>query len=243
MTSKRVLVVVGALGLWEVASRSGTSVRLLFSSPLRVLRYIATNPERFLRDLLYTGAETSIGLALAITCGTVLFVLSVRFMLVSNMVMPIIRAMQVIPFVVFAPLVSLFIGVGLPANTLLAATVGIFPYLTVLLDSHRRMPVVFGELIDAYEIRPEIAFRRVLFPYLLPSAFAAARVSAALCLVGAVVAEFMGARYGLGRNIFEASVRIDPELMISSALAVIFLGWGLNALSRVVEQRVVRWSS
>jgi ABC-type nitrate/sulfonate/bicarbonate transport system permease component len=61
--------------------------------------------------------------------------------------------------------------------------------------------------------------------------------------MGAVVAEFLGARYGLGRNIFEASVRIDPELMISSAVAVILLGWALNAFSRVVEQRVVRWSS
>lgn len=243
MTIKRVLSLVGVIALWEVVSRANAPVRLLFSSPLRVVRYVVANPERFLLDLLYTSTETIIGLVLAIGVGTALFVLSIRFLSVSRITLPVIRAMQVIPFVVFAPLVSLFIGVGVPANTILAATVGVFPYLTVLLDSHRRIPIVFIELIDAYEIRPGVALRRVLFPYLLPSAFAAARVSAALCLVGAVVAEFLGARYGLGRNIFEASVRIDPELMISSALAVILLGWGLNAFSRVLEKRVVRWSS
>jgi ABC-type nitrate/sulfonate/bicarbonate transport system permease component len=194
-------------------------------------------------DVLYTSTETVVGLALAIAVGTTLFVFCVRFPAVNSVMLPSIRAMQVIPFVVFAPLVSLFIGVGLSANTLLAATVGVFPYLSVLLDSNRRIPLVFTELIEAYEIRSDIAFKRLLFPYLLPSAFAAARVSAALCLVGAVVAEFLGARYGLGRNIFEASVRINPELMISSALTVVVLGWGLNALSRRLERRVVRWSS
>jgi len=55
-----------------------------------------------------------------------------------------------------------------------------------------------------------------VYPFTLPHLFAGLRIAAPLSVIGAIVAEFNGADYGVGRDIFIAARRLEPEIMMAS---------------------------
>jgi ABC-type nitrate/sulfonate/bicarbonate transport system permease component len=61
--------------------------------------------------------------------------------------------------------------------------------------------------------------------------------------MGAIVAEFNGADYGLGKNLFLAAKRLEPELMMVSIIITALMGGLLYQAVRMIERRIGKWYS
>ena len=62
-----------------------------------------------------------------------------------------------------------------------------------------------------------------------------------MAIMGAIVAEFAGARDGLGKNLYLAPKHSEPELMILSIFSTIFMGWVLFKSVELAEKRLGKW--
>ena len=132
--------------------------------------------------------------------------------------------LQVVPVLVFAPFVTMVFGVGFFAHIVIAFLVGIFPFTSILLDALARIPGPYYDLVRMHRLNFLVALQHVFLPLCASAIFAGARVTISVCVVGATVAEFTGSRLGLGKNVFEAAIRIEPEMLMMSTLGIIVIG-------------------
>ena len=82
--------------------------------------------------------------------------------------------------------------------------------------------------------------RNIYFPLSLPSILAGLKISATLSVIGAIVAEFTGAKVGLGKNLFISAIRLEPDLMMSSLILSSLIGLFLFLTMRVLEKRLIK---
>ena len=86
-------------------------------------------------------------------------------------------------------------------------------------------------------------FIDVVFYETLPQTFIGLRTAVSMALVVIIVAEmFIGATDGLGHRIIDAQISYELTDMYGSILVTGALGYMLNALFLVTEQRLVHWS-
>src|SRR5258707_12960436 len=77
----------------------------------------------------------------------------------------------------------------------------------------------------------------------LPQTFVGLRNGVSLALVIIIVAEmFIGSTDGLGQRVFEAQQLFNMADMYAAIFAAGALGYGLNLLSLLIEQRFVHWT-
>jgi NitT/TauT family transport system permease protein len=188
-----------------------------------------------------TGLEALAGLSLALLFATsAMILISINPGLLRFILPPMILS-QVIPLITIAPLLIVIIGIGVQSKIIMAAIISFFPIFINLAVSVRDIPTGFQEMTTLY--RPNWLFkvRHLYLPLSLPSLMASLRVAATLSVIGAIVAEFTGAEIGLGKNLFLAMRRLEPELMMSSIILSALLGSGLYLAIVLVERSVGRW--
>src|SRR2546425_131590 len=83
--------------------------------------------------------------------------------------------------------------------------------------------------------------RHVVIPHCTEHFFAGLRIAAPLCVIGAIVAEFNGADIGVGKDIFIAAKRLEPELMMSGIVEGAILSGLIYGAVLLLEQRLGPW--
>jgi NitT/TauT family transport system permease protein len=107
-------------------------------------------------------------------------------------------------------------------------------------------PIVIATVVGLADTEPELVhlvrsmgasgwqqFWKIRLPNALPSIFGGFKVSITLAVVGAVVAEFVGADQGLGYLILVANGMLDTRLALAAVVVLSLMG---IALFIIVEQ-------
>jgi NitT/TauT family transport system permease protein len=224
----------------------------VWTSALRVPGYLVPAPSavvaRLARDWLIFLGETAVTVSEAaggFAVGAVLAFGVASAMTVSRALerslFPVAILVKLTPIVAVAPLFTLWFGFGAAPKVAIAALITFFPMLVnafVGLRSVDPQELAFLQTLGAS--RSEI-FWRLRAPSALPYLFSAARISANLALIGAVVGEWTGADRGLGRVIFVANANLDLPALFSAVLLLAAVGIAVNALVGAAEQRVLHW--
>jgi NitT/TauT family transport system permease protein len=88
---------------------------------------------------------------------------------------------------------------------------------------------------------PAKEFWRIRFPHALPSIFGGIKVAATLAVIGAVVAEFVGADAGLGYLIQQANAGFDSITLFAGIIYLSVIGYLLFAATELVERFTIPW--
>ena len=88
---------------------------------------------------------------------------------------------------------------------------------------------------------PGQIFWRFRLPNALPSVFAGMKVATVLAVIGAVVAEFVGADSGLGYLIMVAGSDFKIEQQFSAILVLSLIGMLFFWLADLVERLLLPW--
>ncbi len=85
-------------------------------------------------------------------------------------------------------------------------------------------------------------FTDVTFMETLPQTFIGLRTSISLTLVVIIVAEmFIGSTHGMGQRIIDSQQVFDMPQMYASIIATGMMGYGLNQIFLVIEDKFVHW--
>lgn len=136
------------------------------------------------------------------------------------------------PIIAIAPILTIWLGFGVAPKVIVTALLTFFPVLINALSGFRATDGAIVEWLRSMDATPREIFVHARWPGARPYLFAALRVAAPLSLVGAVVAEWMGASGGLGRSMWLAYTNLN----MPSLFAAVFV---LTMMSTVVYEGVV----
>jgi NitT/TauT family transport system permease protein len=239
----RALLLVAALGLWEAAVRALQIPAFILPAPsqIGIALYRGAASGVYFENSWITLAETLLGFALgaavAFVAGTAL-AMSRR---IEFLFYPFIVMFQSMPKVALAPLVVVWFGLGLTSKVISAALIAFFPLLVNTVVGLRSADEDRVDLMRSLGATPLQIFRMLRLPSALPFIMAGLEVAMVFSLVGAIVAEFVGAEAGLGVLIQSRNFSMD----VAGEFAVLFIlavmGLLLNALLVSVRRRVLFW--
>lgn len=216
----------------------------LFPRFSKVLDEFVSSPSYLLGNVAITFLEAMSGLLLVSLAGVALGVAGARIRSVGNITLRSAAVMQTIPIVAVAPLIIIWAGPGVFSKILMAALIGMPPTLVASIEGFRSTP---ADLIDTLRVmgtsQSRVTFQ-VRVPYALSHLSVGLRVSAALCVIGAIVAEYAGSTSGIGYVIMQSSYRLDTATLFAAVLGAIVCGLAMVALAQAataLAQRIVRW--
>ena len=85
-------------------------------------------------------------------------------------------------------------------------------------------------------------FTKIRMPNALPHIFTGMRISIALSVIGAVVAEFVAATHGLGYLVFTGATNLDTKLVFAAVVLLATMGIILFQIVRIAQTVAVPWA-
>jgi NitT/TauT family transport system permease protein len=229
---------------WEFLPRIFNIPTLLLPPPTLVFKSVWLLYDRGLLvgNFAITLAEALGGFVIGSVCGVFFAFLVTRSLLIERMLLPYLIGLQALPKVALAPLIVVWIGIGIESKVAIAAVISFFP---VLINAIVGFSTVEAEKIDL--MRSLVAsgwqqFSIVIFPNSLPFIFAGLNVAIVLSITGALVGEFIGADRGLGNLLLQLNYNMDISGMFAVLLVLALLGVVLYALIRFLHTRLVFWA-
>lgn len=215
-----ILLIVSLLILWETSTRFLNIDKFILPSPTDITSSIAAYYELLLYHSLTTFGEALAGLLCACVIGGALALWIQVSNFAKNAFQPILAAFQSFPKEAIAPLLVIWFGFGYLSKVVLAASIAFFPIFIGTYLGLMSVPSDTINVLKAIKARDNFILFRVRLNYALPNIISSLRVAWTLSIIGAVIAEFVGASSGLGYLILIANSQFDVSLVFASLLVL-----------------------
>lgn len=227
--------------VWEIGSRLSGIPAFILPTPLSIIARFVGELSRIIPAAGVTISEALAGFFLGLVIAVFLAIAFVRFEWLEKSIYPYALASQTIPIVAIAPLLIIWFGFGRTSKVVIAALLTFFPVLVNLVTGLRSLDPEAMDLFKSYGASDTQILIRLRIPNSLPYLFTGMKIAATLCVMGAVVGEFVGAWEGVGYLITRASFYMDAELtfaviLASSLTAICFFG-----VVSILERVIVFW--
>lgn len=187
-----------------------------------------------------TLAEVGQGAVIGVVVGVLLAMVFYHVPFFNRLLMPIIVVAQVTPKISIAPLIVLWIGLGIASKITLVALVVFYPILINMLARLQSMPSTMQDLAHITGMGPVRRAIRIEFPYTFPAIAAGLKIGLLAGVTAAVIGEFIGATAGLGYIEKQGQDNDDIRLVMVALFLLSLIGYLLWAFVGAVEKRVVR---
>ncbi|WP_120967183.1 ABC transporter permease [Comamonas sp. lk] len=230
------------LGLWELLVRQWGLSALVLPAPSVVAASLWTGLASgyFWPHLLATLQALLLGLAAGSLAGLLMGMALAEWELLERVLKPYVVVSQVVPKLALAPLFVLWFGFGMLPTVLITALICFFPLMENTLTGLRQVDAQRLQLFRMLGATRLQTLLRLKLPAGLPAILAGLRVAVVLALVGAVVAEFMGASRGLGAVVIAAQGMMDTSLMFAALVIIAAMGLLLYQACLMLERRLLR---
>lgn len=252
MTSRRrrtteiTLALLGPLLLlviWELLSRSTVLDPRFWPPPTSLWQ---TAVDLTLDGSLLTNIRVSlgrilVGFALGAVPAVVLGLLMGLSWPLRVALMPIAAAIYAIPKIAVVPLILLIFGVGEAGKYVIVALSIFFIVLLNTMAGVLAIDRSYQDVARNFGAGPVEMFRTVALPGALPSIFTGLRLGLGFSLIVIVGTEFIAAREGIGRFIYDSYQILAISKMFIGLIVTGLLGWLLTLSIDVVERLVIPW--
>jgi NitT/TauT family transport system permease protein len=235
------LVVIVAAA--EAVGRLGLVSTLVFPPPSEIMTAFV---ELFTSGIVWehlgvTMTETMLGFLLGAGGGFVLGVLASFSSLFRQIVSPYVVVLQVTPRVAIAPIFLTWFGFGMTSKVILAATICFFPVFINTVTGLLNVDPQARELFRSLRAGRMQEFRHLTLPNALPVIFAGVKTATTLALIGAIVAEFVGASAGLGLLIDRFNFQLATDAAFAVILLLSIIGLLFYGIFELIDRKVAFW--
>ncbi len=238
---KYTILIFAVIVIWQYFGATNSIVRLYISSPSLVIDYFSVNYLGLLEATMTTFTEAFLGLILATLLSFTIMIICFYRPKFLEFILPIMVTSQVIPIIVLAPFFIILFGIGLTSKIAMAMVISFFPIFVNFVQGYKAIPKNIHELMSIYKAPILFRIKHAYFPLAMPSIMAGLKISATLAVIGAIVAEFTGAKIGIGKNLFVSSIRLDPDLMMTSLILASLIGLVMFGIVRLLEEQYGSW--
>jgi NitT/TauT family transport system permease protein len=243
----RVAILIAFLGLWEVAARLAWIDPFFYAMPSAIAQRLyewtteGTSEGPLWYHLYVTMEESVIGFVTGSVAGIIIGVALGRNRMAADIFSIYIKVINSIPRVVLAPIFIMILGLGLASKVALAFVMVFFVVFHNAFQGVReadRAMIANARILGASNWQ---LTRSVIVPSAMSWIFASLHVSFGFAIIGAIVGEFVGARFGIGLLINIAKGSFDAAGMYAAIVIVMVVALGAEYLMTMVENRLAKW--
>lgn len=247
--SSLVASVVLALVVWQALVAWHDIPAYVLPSPKAVMAALVdglgespTSRASFWYHLAHTLTATLIGFAIGAALGLVMAAAMAEFRIVERLLFPYVAAVQSLPKVAIAPLYVIWFGYQIQSKIAMAVTLALFPVLLNALQGFLSVERDRLELMSSLDASRWQVFWLVKLPSSLPLIFAGLNLGIVYALLGALVAEFIGAQRGMGVMVLQLQSVNDTAGVFAVLIVLAVVGYLLITAVRMTQRRIVFWS-
>lgn len=237
------IVLTSSLLLWEAIVRLADYPPFILPSPLLVARKLAAvvADGTLWYHAQITILEILVGLALGLGVATVLGYLLAKSRSLERLLSPYLVASQAVPIIALAPLLVIWIKSPGLSKVLICALTIFFPTLINTIVGIRSVEPDLIALMHSLRADRWQILAKLEIPAALPVLFGGLKIGVTLAVIGAVVAEFVGADRGLGFLINLSRGILDTSLLFVALISLIVIAVALYAGVSWLEHRLLAW--
>ncbi len=236
-----IVLIVIVLILWQFIAFLIDAPYILPSPTEIVAKIWELRRTLFLVQLPATMSVTAIGLLISIVFGLALAIAMDMNKKIADALYPIVIASQTIPTTAIAPLFVLWFGYSIWAKVLVTILITFFPITITVYDGFKSTKREMEELLITYGASKWDIFFKLKIPSALPHFFSAIKMAIPLSVIGAAIAEWLGAQSGLGYFSKRMMTQLDgagvfAPIVILSVTAMISV-----AVVGAIEEKLIKW--
>ena len=188
-----------------------------------------------------TTYEVILGFVIGAFLGIVLGYIFIRVDALKTMLMPYLIFLQTAPKIALVPLFVIWFGIGLISKVVLIISMVLFPVLSGMMLGLESIPPDVRNLMKILKASKWQIFSQVEMQYSLPALFASMKVGIVQAVIGAIVAEWMSGKQGLGYILTYASSTYDTPMLLAGIIVTIILGIATYQVISVLEDKFLYW--
>lgn len=237
------IAVIGLFVVWEASVRFFGIREFLLPAPSAIWTTTIEVWPTVLNHTLATLVTVLLGFAASVAISLPLAMLIASSRAVSAAIYPLLVVTQSIPKVALAPILIVALGANELPRVIVTFLVAFFPLVVSSVAGLLATPPELIELGRACRAGRVQELLRIRLPFAVPFVFGGLKVAAALSVVGAVVAEFVGADAGLGYLIQTSMAFFRTPLAFSAVVILAVMGIVLFQAVALIERIFFPWSS
>ena len=188
-----------------------------------------------------TTYEVILGFVIGAFLGIVLGYIFIKVDALKTMLMPYLIFLQTAPKIALVPLFVIWFGIGLVSKVVLIISMVLFPVLSGMMLGLESIPPDVRNLMKILKASKWQIFSQVEMQYSLPALFASMKVGIVQAVIGAIVAEWMSGKQGLGYILTYASSTYDTPMLLAGIIVTIILGIATYQVISVLEDKFLYW--
>ena len=188
-----------------------------------------------------TTYEVILGFVIGAFLGIVLGYVFIKIDALKTMLMPYLIFLQTAPKIALVPLFVVWFGIGLVSKVVLIISMVLFPVLSGMMLGLESIPPDVRNLMKILKASKWQVFSQVEMQYSLPALFASLKVGIVQAVIGAIVAEWMSGKQGLGYILTYASSTYDTPMLLAGIIVTIILGIATYQVISVLEDKSLYW--
>lgn len=233
---------VALIALWWLVTWAFRVDKFLVPSPLDVMNAFVQHPYYILGQAGVTLLEAIEGFVFACLLGIPIAMAICSSQVLERMIFPLLVAVNAVPKVAIAPILVVWMGFGQLPKIVMVVLLCVFPIVLSTAAGLRATPSELIELassLDAGALKTFVKFR---FPAALPQIFVGLKTAITLAVIGAVIAEFVGADAGLGYLIVQSGASADTPLAFAAMGLLAVMSIAMFYALVGLERKLLPWA-
>jgi ABC-type nitrate/sulfonate/bicarbonate transport system permease component len=191
--------------------------------------------------ILATLWRQMLGYGLAVVLGVSIGLGMGYYRALYNLFEPLVEVLRPIPGPAYLPVLVLFVGIGHEMKVVLILVASFFPILLNTYSGVRSIDPVQFDTARTLGLTTLQTFRELVLPAAMPQILTGMRISLAISLILAILAEMIVSTDGLGYFTLLAQRTFKVTDMYAGIFTLALLGYVLNRVFLLVEARLIRW--
>jgi ABC-type nitrate/sulfonate/bicarbonate transport system permease component len=185
------------------------------------------------RQMLGYGVAVVLGVGVGLAMG--------YFRPLYNLFEPLVEVLRPIPGPAYLPVLVLFVGIGHEMKVVLILVASFFPIVLNAYSGVRSIDRVQFDTARTLGLTTLQTFRELVLPAASPQILTGMRISLAISLILAILAEMIVSNDGLGYFTLLAQRTFKIADMYAGIFTLAVFGYVLNRLFLLGEARLIRW--
>ncbi len=236
-------LLVALVGGWEAYADSGAVDSLILPPPHAVAHSLYTDRVLLAQNFATTATEVAVGIVVSLTLGAVMAVLIHLSCGLRRALYPLLVGSQAVPVLVLAPLLVFWWGFGMLPRLAVIVIVCFFPVVVTTVDALDSVDPDQLKLLRTLDASRWQAFRLAEVPTALPAAISGAKISLAVAVIGAFIAESgVAASSGLGHEIVSDIPGLQTARAYAAVVVLTVFAVSCFYVLALAERRLAPWA-
>lgn len=220
---------------WQLTVKLGEIPAYVLPGPWDVAEALVRERQALIYHGIYSFFEAFAGLFFAAILAMLFAIMMDKFTDIRLGVYPLLVISQTIPLIVLAPLLVIYVGIGIETKILMVVLMCFFPIAVSTVDAMQNVNENQVNLAALYGATQLQIYTFVKIPSALGSFFSGLRVAATYSLTGAIVGEWVASSRGLGYYIIRAKNGYMLDNVFACIIVVIIESLMLNGMVRLLQ--------